>query len=159
MRKRPASYRYSLPRAAAAPWQEPAAGAAARAVLAARAHPVTTNSNRSSHCLHMQENPCRACGACCAAFQVSFYWRETDEDPHGSVPTELTRKLNDSRCFLLGTQLLKNKRCIALEGEIGKEVRCSIYDRRPSPCRQVQIADDKCANARGLWGLPPLSLK
>ena len=110
----------------------------------------------------MPENPCMHCGACCTTFQVSFYWRETDEDPQGTVPVELTGKLNDDRCYMRGTEL-KNKRCIALVGQVGDRVRCSIYERRPSPCRLFAISwengqpSEKCEKACALQGLPPLS--
>ena len=53
-------------------------------------------------------------------------------------------------------------RCIALEGEIGSAVRCTIYDRRPGPCRDfapyaaLNIGDEACARARRRHGLAPL---
>jgi Fe-S-cluster containining protein len=47
-------------------------------------------------------------------------------------------------------------RCVALTGEIGKGVACSIYDARPSPCREFDVHHDACARARARHGLPPL---
>lgn len=52
--------------------------------------------------------------------------------------------------------------CIALEGEIGKRVRCAIFDRRPSPCRDfapyalLGVDDEACARASWRHGLKPL---
>lgn len=32
-------------------------------------------------------------------------------------------------------------RCIALEGEVGLQVSCSIYHQRPSTCREFDVLD------------------
>ncbi len=62
----------------------------------------------------------------------------------------------------------RQPRCVALVGEIGRAVRCTIYDRRSTPCREfgVEWADGvlhyreedlaRCTRARAAWGLPPL---
>ncbi len=53
-------------------------------------------------------------------------------------------------------------RCVALAGEIGTRVGCSIYAGRPSPCRDfapyaaLGICEDACDRARRRHGLPPL---
>ncbi|HET7922275.1 MAG TPA: YkgJ family cysteine cluster protein [Gammaproteobacteria bacterium] len=107
-------------------------------------------------------NPCLACGACCAHFRVSFYWTESDPFLGGGVPVELTRQLTPHRAVMQGTDCSK-PRCVALEGEIGGQVRCSIYEKRPSPCRELDPAwlhgapSDKCDTARAAHGLPPLT--
>ena len=51
---------------------------------------------------------------------------------------------------------------IALDGEIGKAVSCSIYLNRPSPCREFDqsgengLRNEACDRARERYGLPPL---
>ncbi|MBC8946769.1 YkgJ family cysteine cluster protein [Xenorhabdus indica] len=105
-------------------------------------------------------NPCISCGACCAYFRVSFYWAET-EDGGGSVPISATEKLNNFMCCMKGTNELY-PRCIKLQGEIGYSVSCSIYDKRPSPCKEFSHAwetgdyNEACDRARAAYGLPPL---
>ncbi len=53
-------------------------------------------------------------------------------------------------------------RCIALEGNIGEKVRCSIYENRSSVCRAFDASwindtpNERCDKARAAWGLPPL---
>jgi hypothetical protein len=53
-------------------------------------------------------------------------------------------------------------RCVALAGEIGEQSCCSIYERRPSPCRELEPwdedgqPDEKCTRARAAHNLPPL---
>lgn len=107
------------------------------------------------------DNPCLTCGACCACYRVSFYWSQTDEATESGVPAHLTEKLNNFRVVMRGTNR-PNPRCIGLDGEIGVNVRCTIYDRRPQPCRELQFSgkaearEEKCDKARAAWGLPLL---
>lgn len=107
-------------------------------------------------------NPCLSCGACCAFYRVSFYWAECDDQTPGGVPVELTGDLGPFRRMMKGTGRMP-PRCIALEGEIGKSVYCSIYARRPSICRAVEasyangVPSEQCDKARIAFGLPPLT--
>ncbi len=107
-------------------------------------------------------NPCLTCGACCAFYRVSFYWRErSDYQPNG-VPRELCEDLNEFRCVMKGTNQ-PNPRCISLLGTIGKHVFCKIYWRRPAVCRDIEPSyknghpEKKCDKARLAYGLPPLT--
>jgi Fe-S-cluster containining protein len=103
------------------------------------------------------------CGACCAAFRVSFYWAESDEAVADCVPAEMTCHVAPLLCAMKGTDQ-PHPWCIALQGSVGARVQCSIYERRPSVCRQVHpsgqdgTADLWCDRARAIWGLPPLRL-
>jgi len=99
------------------------------------------------------DNPCVRCGACCATYRVSFYWAEADEC---GLPAHLTTRINDWYSCMAGTGG-PSPRCAALSGEIGRAVACTVYDRRTSPCRELQAGDDKCNRARARHGLPPLS--
>jgi Fe-S-cluster containining protein len=83
-------------------------------------------------------NPCQTCGACCANFRVSFYWGETDAAPGGIVPAQYTETVTPLLRCMKGTGS-KPVRCVALEGEVGKQVSCSIYPQRPSPCREFAV--------------------
>ena len=106
-------------------------------------------------------NPCVECGACCATFRVSFYWAEADDAPGGTVPAELTARLNAHRRVMQGTDQ-PEPRCCALEGEIGHNVACRIYPQRASTCREFRVAwedgeaNEACNRARARHGLPPL---
>lgn len=106
-------------------------------------------------------NPCLTCGACCASFRCSFYWGETDAHLAGSVPVELTDEITPFRRAMKGT-LGPQVRCIALEGEIGACVSCTIYAQRSSTCRDFTysgyegIQNERCDDARARHGLPPL---
>ncbi len=105
-------------------------------------------------------NPCITCGACCAFFRASFYWGECS-DGYGHVPVELTEDLTPHRRVMRGTNSI-NPRCIALEGEIGNCVSCSIYEDRSTVCRDFAYSwqfgekNERCDKARIAHGLQPL---
>lgn len=106
-------------------------------------------------------SPCLACGACCAHFRVSFYWTEADDAPGGHVPAALTEHVQQHLRCMRGTNGAP-RRCVALQGEIGRAVHCAIYAQRPSPCREFEPwRDDGAPNAdcqrlRAARSLPPL---
>jgi uncharacterized protein len=96
---------------------------------------------------------CQLCGACCAALRVSFYWREA---PQRGLSDALVEKVSPHLVSMRGTNR-REPRCAALEGEIGKEVACRVYQARPSPCRELQPGEEKCNRARARHGLAPLA--
>jgi Fe-S-cluster containining protein len=93
---------------------------------------------------------CRACGACCASYRVSFYWAEAE-----AVPPALVEKLTPVLGCMAGTNAAA-PRCRALDGQVGEQVSCTVYAARPAPCREVQRGDERCARARARHGLPVL---
>lgn len=107
-------------------------------------------------------NPCISCGACCAYFRASFYWTESDLATPDGVPRELTEHLQSHYLVMKGTDS-RTPWCIALKGIIGAGVRCGIYDRRSSVCRNFPtswengVHNERCDKARAGWGLPPLA--
>jgi uncharacterized protein len=108
-----------------------------------------------------EPNPCLECGICCTHFRISFYWAEADDAPGGFVPAHMTEKLNHHlRCMKGSNQM--PRRCSALEGVIGETVSCSIYENRPTPCREFPVffadgtPNPKCDELRALIGLPAI---
>ncbi len=102
----------------------------------------------------MSLNACQTCGACCAYFRVNFPVYELD-DMGGTVPSALTLPVNGVTQCMQGTDRVPI-RCTALTGQVGQSVGCGIYERRPSPCRDLQMASEGCQRARMKHGLPPL---
>lgn len=104
---------------------------------------------------------CSRCGACCAAFRVDFHVTELGDGRSPGVPAALAVQVTATLMRLRGTDAA-SPRCVALEGEIGCEVRCRIYADRPSPCREfapyaaLGIGEPACDRARRRHGLPPL---
>ena len=107
-------------------------------------------------------HPCLTCGACCACFRVSFYWGEADDGTPGGVPAELTDHFSGLFRVMKGTSE-RPPRCVALAGEIGKSVCCTVWSRRPSVCCEFPPSfengtpHDRCDQAREIHGLPPLT--
>ncbi len=77
------------------------------------------------------------------------------------MPVQFTRQLAPSLRVMRGTEASR-PRCLALEGEVGRAVRCTIYDRRPSPCREFEWhgengdPNSRCNQRRIAAGLPAL---
>ena len=84
---------------------------------------------------------------------MSFYWADRDT---WHTPEALTEKVGAHFSCMAGTNRA-NPHCIALEGEVGKSVTCTIYGQRPPPCREVQPGDERCLTARSRHGLAAAS--
>ncbi|MES1924200.1 YkgJ family cysteine cluster protein [Salinisphaera sp. T31B1] len=106
-------------------------------------------------------HPCLSCGACCSAYRVAFHWLESADCDNG-VPVHLTEPLDRHRLVMRGTRSMPG-RCTALDANIGRRARCTIYERRPSVCRDVSAAwengrpSPQCERARIAHGLVPLT--
>ncbi len=102
------------------------------------------------------QNPCLCCGACCIVYRASFYWAECDDAIPGGVPARLTDRVT---LFQRALRRTRSGRCVALRGTPGRRVRCSIYESRPSVCRQYEpawqpgSAGERCNEARARLGL------
>lgn len=112
----------------------------------------------------MSKNPCIGCGACCAYFRVSFYQGEL-ESVGGFVPDEHVVPINMFFVALKGTEIKGKKRCEILSGEVGRNASCSLYEKRPTTCREFSasfengIKDERCDKARINNGLKPLTIE
>jgi Fe-S-cluster containining protein len=103
-------------------------------------------------------NVCQTCGACCASFRVDFHPAELAGGTFAwgvGVPKEMTVPVTPTIVRMAGTDAAE-PRCVALAGEIGINVICTIYDGRPSPCREFDIEHAACNRARQRCTLMPL---
>ena len=111
----------------------------------------------------MPDAHCLACGACCAAFRVDFHSADLATETNSGVPVGMTVPLTATLVRMRGTDEAP-PRCVALKGEVGDRVSCTIYEQRPGPCRDfapyapIGMGDEACDRARRRYGLPPLSL-
>ncbi|TVR44206.1 MAG: YkgJ family cysteine cluster protein [Planctomycetota bacterium] len=107
-------------------------------------------------------HPCLTCGACCAFYRVSFHWSEGADVQSDGVPLEHLRDRSAILRDMRGTTD-QPPRCSALAGIVGGACRCTIYQQRPSPCRDLQASYENglpspgCDRARAAHGLPPLT--
>lgn len=103
-------------------------------------------------------NVCQSCGACCATFRVDFHPVELAGGAFAwgdGVPVAMTMPVTPAIVRLCGTDA-SPPRCVALAGELGQSVACTIYDARPSPCREFEAGHPACNRARQRHGLPPI---
>lgn len=96
------------------------------------------------------QNPCQACGACCAYSSNWPRFSTEDDAAIDSIPTALVNARGSGmRC--------DGNRCAALKGNIGEMTSCAIYTMRPEVCRTCMPGDAECAMARRKFGLPVLA--
>lgn len=111
----------------------------------------------------VESNPCVSCGACCAYFRVQFYWREANAgESEYVVPPGYYEDLTEFHRCMKGTAEKHHPKCRGLGGRIGRDAACTIYESRPSPCRQFKASysdgrhHPRCDEARRAHGLLPL---
>ena len=111
---------------------------------------------------HHSLNACEKCGACCAFFPVNFPDIEKDDLINGTLLTKMSLPAGLMLRVMRGTEC-RTPRCKALEGEVGKRVRCLIYAGRPSTCRNFirswenDSGNTLCDRARAVYGMQPFS--
>jgi hypothetical protein len=111
-----------------------------------------------------ESNPCLTCGVCCTHFRISFYHGEIDDMPSGLVPSDMVEQLTPFRACMKGTNQIE-RRCIALAGTPGIQTFCTIYEYRPSPCREFEVWDaagvpnKRCQQLRSAHGLSLLPMR
>lgn len=116
---------------------------------------VGSEDERVAHDMAGSGDPCVGCGCCCKFFRVSFYHGELDTQPGGYVPEALTASVTPFRACMKGTESGEG-RCIALQADN----RCSIYEKRPSVCREFPaLLEDgslnpECVRLKRLFSLP-----
>lgn len=103
---------------------------------------------------------CQSCGACCynPPENVSDGLRDYVE----VNPRNALLKTNDDAAKYTFVKNGKHwlrmvgrvERCCALAGSLGKSVRCTIYEKRPTVCRLVRPGDMECKLRREQRGLP-----
>jgi Fe-S-cluster containining protein len=71
-------------------------------------------------------------------------------------------ELTPEQRVMKGTEAKHNPHCVGLQGKIGKDAHCRIYENRPSTCRAFAasfengVRNPRCDQARAHHGLPAL---
>jgi hypothetical protein len=104
------------------------------------------------------EYDCRACGACCVNLPSNVaegfgFWVEIAAGDRILRRRALARLVVRDPDGVPHLRLAPDGRCAALRGAPGREVRCTIYADRPTPCRRVQPGDRLCEQYRAEHGL------
>ena len=82
---------------------------------------------------------CQTCGLCCA-YSESWPVFIGEGDGKG-IPDEFV-DFENRRMLSYGN------RCTALEGKLGCQVSCSVYEKRPLVCREFQAGSEDCIMVR-----------
>ena len=97
---------------------------------------------------------CLTCGVCCA-----HYWKvpmSRDESERLGAYIEIT---DDSETDVVVDRLVPRNfelgACSFLTGELGQEIACSGYERRPQCCHDFEAGSDRCREVRRIYGLEP----
>lgn len=110
------------------------------------------------------EKICTKCGACCAYFRILLSPADLllMENHLLDRHISMVEQIGDYLYIMKGTSS-PNSRCVALEGEIGKLVKCKIYEIRPQICKDFNpLTEDGninayCNKARQKYNLPLLT--
>ena len=123
--------------------------------------PLRGQANQFSDPMTESTSACCACGACCVTYRVTLPRIELDTAPGGRVPAGLTEPYTPTTACMREHPDTPG-RCIALAGEVGVAVSCTIYPQRPSACSDfaplsaIGIGDEACDEARRRHGIIPL---
>ena len=78
------------------------------------------------------------------------------------MPDDTVEVVTPNLVAMVGTNQ-SNPRCEKLAGDIGDDVRCTMYEQRSSSCRDFDaswengVHNPRCDDARAKHGLPPLA--
>lgn len=102
---------------------------------------------------------CQTCGACCCNTDENraenYRWYVEIEGGSSLLkrPDLVARHVEEDHDGLPHMRLDDEGRCSALEGKLGRYVRCTVYAHRPRGCRRVQPGDEDCLRARKERGI------
>ena len=88
----------------------------------------------------MQIPDCLECGACCAKEPC---WVEVSQSDFEFLDDPELVTSGDILPWSMKTKGEKFQ-CVALDGKVGEKVFCTIYEKRPMICRQVQRGSEIC---------------
>jgi len=92
------------------------------------------------HALQMESRACLSCGACCfGAHERYVPVSGSDYAQLDELAAPLT-VFHGNRCYMR----MHGGHCAALEIHANGEFYCSVYDRRPAVCRDLQRGSSAC---------------
>lgn len=91
---------------------------------------------------------CRMCGACCASPVATDVYVTLKKFPSQDIQRLENASIRSGNKLLTKIDTRGECVCGALEGELGRDVRCSIYDARPDVCREFAVGGSSCLTAR-----------
>lgn len=111
-------------------------------------------SVRGDSSANITQDDCQRCGACCTNPPENVaegYSAYVEISPRDEI---LKKKDLVKKLVILDEhgvphlKMSKDGRCLALAGGLMKNVKCTIYHHRPSPCRRVEAGSALCLKYR-----------
>jgi Fe-S-cluster containining protein len=109
----------------------------------------------------MESYDCQECGACCVHLgpydgNAYVYLDREEASRMRRLGLRVVEGLRGSRCLAAAPHEGADgwPACVAFEGTLGARCGCSIYEDRPSVCREFEPGSDLCREARDRAGLP-----
>ena len=100
---------------------------------------------------------CTKCGACCIAdsYRAETFVDLTPADVKRLPPKYRLHVVNNVWQLALGAKTHGGStRCVALRGTVFKQVKCDVYERRPTVCRRFRPGSAGCRRALRDAGWP-----
>lgn len=98
---------------------------------------------------------CMTCGACCASFVCVDVAPDNPVSPNDCW--DITKRGENGEFTV--DRFIKRREtdfsCTALEGRIGEQASCRIYENRPRMCRRFEAGSDRCRAVRRAYGIEP----
>lgn len=99
---------------------------------------------------------CRSCGACCVAPADDPTYVSVDRKDLARLPKSFVRLHVVKGAISTSTREYKSGpldgadvcTCVALKGNVGSRVSCSVYDSRPEVCRVFTPGKPACLESR-----------
>lgn len=116
----------------------------------------------------MSKPDCLRCGLCCCAPSGQGEFCDVTEEEAKRLPKKFRLKLWYPSAFDLAMAVMHHESyphaalktrqagdftaCVALEGTVGKKVKCAIYKDRPHVCHDAVVPGDKaCRSLRKIY--------
>lgn len=109
------------------------------------------------------QDDCVTCGACCLARgHVNVVALTTADVYRRWTPLQRRTLLRDAPMQTVvpakALRVIQSEgdrfpRCAALQGEVGKNATCRVYENRPTVCREFTPGSAACVHARAQLGL------
>jgi len=97
------------------------------------------------------EYDCVSCGACCVFFAgEKGFFPIAEDDPNAAslLKRGLAYRSKDGGMAMRRKAMKTHRRCIAVYGNRGVEMKCKCYETRPQTCRDFTPGSPLCLEAR-----------
>jgi Fe-S-cluster containining protein len=101
----------------------------------------------------MADLNCQACGACCTGAVSddatgTMFFLPISELEFRRLPKDVVCEVDPMGLGKAKSLAAVGRRCAALDGVVGMDVSCRVYEKRPKICRVFPVGSKSCLAAR-----------